>query len=611
MKESETLTDKKSYGVVSEKGKLYFTLFASGADKVDVCFFDEDGALLSQHGMVCAENVWSISLPENLLYTRYAYALYRNGEVLYLADPFAKNMDDLALWRAQKKWPCPVARTVVPNFDWQGDTLPRVPLHATVIYEAHVKGLTKLFPEVPAGIRGTYLGICHTSLIQHLKNLGVTTLELLPVHGKSEDVFLKEKNLTNYWGYNTLAYFAPESEYALNSAITEFKTMVRFLHKAGIEVILDVVYNHTGEGGKDARAISFRGLAENTYYRTDEAGRYIDYTACGNTLDTDNPHTLEMVLESLRYWANEMHVDGFRFDLAPTLFRRNGVVDFTHELNQKILADPVLGKLKLIAEPWDLGEGGYQRGKFPEPWLEWNDVFRDSARKFWKGDGYAHDLMYAMANSTLRSVNFFACHDGFTLHDLVSYEKKRNEANGEDNRDGADHNFSFNCGEEGESKNPVVLELRMRQMRNFWLTLAFAQGIPMVRAGDEIASSQQGNNNAYAQDNAISWIDWTKMNLELMQFVQELFSLRTRFREVSQRYGVRVDAKSDYTFELSSAEYKLFFNAAVTSTFFSIKGQVYKELLHTARNVMEEPIYDVLYLPPQSAVVCLRIRQRD
>ncbi|HRP67904.1 MAG TPA: alpha-amylase family glycosyl hydrolase [Turneriella sp.] len=593
-----------SYGVSQQNNHLHFSVFVTDADNVELCFFDEKGNLITKHRLNADGNRWSLSLNAQKDIYRYAYCITRGKKSIFLADPFATNMNDLAAWRRKKTWPAPVSRVEETPFDWQNDRAPNTPWNKTVIYEAHVKGLTQLLEEIPKTQRGTYLALAHKKIIAHLQSLGITALELLPVHGKSEDFFLHTKGLVNYWGYNTLAYFAPESEYALKDAVTEFKTMVRALHSAGIEVILDVVYNHTGEGGPDAPTVCFRGLAEKVYYRVNDDGAYVDYTACGNTLNTDHPHTQEMVLASLRYWVETMHVDGFRFDLAPTIFREGETVDFTHALHQAIMSDPVLKNVKFIAEPWDIGPNGYQRGRFPEPWREWNDIFRDAARRFWKGEGLARELAHAMTEKTENAIQFVTCHDGFTLHDLVSYEKKHNHANGEENRDGTDHNHSFNCGVEGTSANADVLALRQKQMRNFLFTLFFAQGTPMLRAGDEIAQTQQGNNNAYCQDNEISWIHWTTQDTALLQFLETLMRVRAEVKTTMARYGVSTEIKSDTAFEMFSGNYIFFFNAAPVSKIFSVKNFTLKEILHTARNPHKERISGIILVSPQSAVLC-------
>ncbi len=551
---------------------------------------------------------WHGSTTRELSGQLYCYAVTRGPQTLYLADPFARSMNTLHTWRERKTWPAPVADVALPAFDWGDDRLPQIPIEQMVIYEAHLKGLTIEFPGIPDEARGRYGGLHHEQVIAHLKCLGVTSVELLPVFGKSEDPYLAPKGLSNYWGYNTLAYFSPESSYSAGDAVTEFKTMVRELHRAGIEVILDVVYNHTGEGASDAPAISFRGLAERVYYRMAEDGSYIDYTHCGNTLNTDHPHTRDFVLTSLRYWAEEMHIDGFRFDLAPAIFRKNGVVDFCHELHAAILSDPVLRERKLIAEPWDLGPDGYQRGRFPQPWLEWNDHFRDTARRFWKGERCASDLKRLMLNRGRPVINYIPCHDGFTLADLVSYEKKHNEANLEDNRDGSDHNHSFNCGVEGVTNDPKVLALRARQVRNLLMTLFFSQDIPMLLAGDEMGHTQQGNNNAYCQDNAISWIHWSHADRELVQFVRRLAQLRPQLMAVSLPETIEAPTHWNEAFGIRFGEHLLLLNSSAENVLFPLPRLTLRELLHSARSARDDLLSELAYVPAQSSALYQIIR---
>jgi glycogen operon protein len=595
--------DEPEYSVRKTHDGLEFTIFAENADSLSICLFHPDGREFGKVALSFINHYWRGRIDPVESDLLYCFELTRDGKTLYLADPFARNMNELHRWRTHKTWPAPVAELTTAEFDWGDDVLPRIPVSQMVIYEAHVKGLTRQFSDIPETLRGKYGGLCHERLIAHLKSLGVTTLELLPVHGKSEDPFLAAKGLTNYWGYNTLAYFAPESEYAVADAVSEFKTMVRELHRAGIEVILDVVYNHTGEGGPQDRPISFRGLAEHAYYRVAEDGSYIDYTHCGNTLNTDHPHTRRMVLSSLRYWAEEMHVDGFRFDLAPAIFRKNGRVDFSHELHTAIVNDPVLRERKLIAEPWDVGPDGYQRGNFPEPWLEWNDVFRDTARRFWKGEPCAGELSALMLRRGRAVINYVTCHDGFTLADLVSYERKHNEANLEDNRDGAEYNHSFHCGVEGVTNDPRVLALRARQMRNLLLTLFCAQDIPMLLAGDEIGNSQQGNNNAYCQDNPISWLNWDKADRELLAFVKKLTPLRQRLLAVNLPQAIEAPTHQGHAFGIRFDRYLLLFNAADQNVIFPLHGLTAHELLHTGRPTKEDKISEIFYLQQKSSVV--------
>jgi glycogen operon protein len=432
-----------------------------------------------------------------------------------------------------------------PFFDWDHDRAPQTPYHETVIYEAHVRGLTLRHPDVPAHQRGTYAGLAHPAVIAHLQRIGITAVELMPVHQFVAEQFLVERGLANYWGYNTIGFLAPHNRYSSagqrGEQVGEFKTMVKALHEAGIEVILDVVYNHTAEGDHMGPTLSFRGIDNAAYYRLDgsERWRYLDYTGCGNSLNARNPHALQLVMDSLRYWVLEMHVDGFRFDLASALARELHDVDRLSTFFDLVQQDPVVSQVKLIAEPWDVGEGGYQVGNFPPLWTEWNGKYRDTVRDFWRGRPEAigefasrltgsSDLYATSGRRPVASINFVTCHDGFTLHDLVSYNRKHNEANGEANRDGTDDNRSWNCGVEGPADDPAVTALRARQKRNFLVTLFLSQGVPMLLAGDEMGRTQRGNNNAYCQDNEVSWLDWSQADAErdLLQFTETLAGLR-------------------------------------------------------------------------------------
>ncbi|MGY3566790.1 glycogen debranching protein GlgX [Sinomonas sp. RB5] len=439
------------------------------------------------------------------------------------------------------------------EYDWEGDTHPRTPYNETVIYEAHVKGLTQLHPEVPEALRGTYAGAAHPAVVRHLAELGVTAVELMPVHQFVNDSTLLDKGLVNYWGYNTIGFFAPHSFYSSSGdhgqQIYEFKELVKAYHRAGIEVFLDVVYNHTAEGNHLGPQLSYRGIDNAAYYHLVPGNEfyYMDYTGTGNSLNVGHPLTLQLVLDSLRYWVTEMHVDGFRFDLAATLAREEGNVDMVSPFFELMAADPVLSRTKLIAEPWDVGPGGYQVGNFPPQWTEWNGKFRDCVRDFWRGEpGTLRELSMRVAGSAdlyeelgrrpSASINFVTAHDGFTLRDLVSYNGKHNEANGEGGRDGADDNRSWNCGVEGPTDDPGVLELRARQQRNILLTLVLSQGVPMLSHGDELGRTQGGNNNAYCQDNATTWIDWEHADTELADFTRRLLRLRSDHPVFRRRY---------------------------------------------------------------------------
>jgi isoamylase len=411
-----------------------------------------------------------------------------------------------------------------PYFDWEGDRRLQIPWHETIIYETHVKGLTFRHPDVPPDLRGTYAGLAHPSIINYFKELGITAVELMPVHQFIHDQHLVERGLRNYWGYNTIGYFMPHNEYASETRpgaiVSEFKQMVRSFHQAGIEVILDVVYNHTGEGNHQGPMLSFKGIDNAYYYKiTDDPRYYMDYTGCGNSLNMGQPYVLQLLMDSLRYWVTEMHVDGFRFDLASTLARELHDVDRLSSFFDLIQQDPVINQVKLIAEPWDIGEGGYQVGNFPPQWTEWNGKYRDCVRDFWRDQEQtmgefayritgSSDLYEDTSRLPYASINFITAHDGFTLNDLVSYNEKHNEANGENNGDGEDHNRSWNCGAEGPTDNPDINALRSRQKKNLLTTLLLSQGVPMILGGDEIGRTQQGNNNGYCQDNEISWYNW-------------------------------------------------------------------------------------------------------
>ncbi|WP_315770220.1 glycogen debranching protein GlgX [Rhodococcoides kroppenstedtii] len=434
---------------------------------------------------------------------------------------------------------------VNPFFDWQNDRSPRRPYNETVIYEAHVKGMTMTHPDVPEDQRGTYAGLAHPAVIDHLTRLGVTAIELMPVHQFMQDQTLLDKGLRNYWGYNSFGFLAPHNEYSSSpvagSAVSEFKTMVRSFHEAGIEVILDVVYNHTAEGNHMGPTIAFRGIDNAAYYRLvdDDPYFYMDYTGTGNSLNVRHPHTLQLIMDSLRYWVTEMHVDGFRFDLASTLARELHDVDKLSAFFDLVQQDPIVSQVKLIAEPWDVGEGGYQVGNFPGLWTEWNGMYRDTVRDYWRGEPAtlgefasrltgSSDLYEATGRRPGASINFVIAHDGFTMHDLVSYNEKHNEANGEDNNDGESHNRSWNCGVEGPTDDPEILSLRARQIRNMLATLMLSQGTPMLAHGDEMGRTQQGNNNVYCQDSELAWMDWSlaEANADLVEFTSRVIALR-------------------------------------------------------------------------------------
>ncbi|MBL0726654.1 glycogen debranching protein GlgX [Piscinibacter sp. HJYY11] len=552
-----------------------FALYSQHAEKVELVFFDERGRRERQRIALRerTDNVWHCYLPQARPGMAYGYVVHgpyrpeeghRFNPHKLLIDPYAQDFvgklrwsdalygytvghrrADLSFDRRESATYMPKCRIVDPAFTWSddqnSDRHPQVPWSDTVIYETHVRGFTMRHPGVPEALRGTYAGLASEASIDHLRRLGVTAVELLPVHAYLNDRHLDEKGMQNYWGYNTFGFFAPEPRYAFTTdPVREFKSMVKSLHSAGIEVILDVVYNHTCEGNHLGPTVGLRGIDNAVYYAPADDPRYCaDYTGCGNSLNVQHPRVLQLVMDSLRHWVEEMHVDGFRFDLATTLTREHGKVAHRGAFLAAVRQDPVLSRVKLIAEPWDLGEDGYQVGRFPPGWAEWNDKYRDGMRSYWKGDGgvigeFARRLtgssdLYAHAHRRpTASVNFMAAHDGFTLHDVVSYNDKHNEANGEDNRDGHNHNLSWNCGTEGETDDPEVLALRERQKRNLLATLFLSQGVPMLLAGDEMGRTQGGNNNAYAQDNEMSWLDWqmTPERSALLAFTQKLTALR-------------------------------------------------------------------------------------
>ena len=449
-----------------------------------------------------------------------------------------------------------VPRSVVidPSFDWEGDQPPRTPWHRSVVYEIHVKGFTARHPDVPARLRGTYAGLAAPAALKHLTALGITAVELLPVHHHVDEHAVVQRGLRDYWGYNSLAFFAPHASYAADAGpsgqVREFKAMVKALHRAGLEIILDVVYNHTAEGNHLGPTLGFRGIDNSTYYRLvpDQPRYYQDFTGCGNTLDLRQPRALQLLMDSLRYWVLDMHVDGFRFDLAPSLGREAGAMERAACFFDVIRQDPVISQIKLIAEPWDVGPGGYQLGNFPVGWAEWNGRYRDAIRRYWRGDpGQVADLAYRLTGSSdlyqddgrrpYASVNFVTAHDGFTLADLVSYNGKHNEANREGNRDGSDDNLSWNSGAEGPTEDPVILAFRERRIRTFLATLLISQGVPMLCGGDEMGRTQQGNNNAYCQDNEISWVDWSLDNRaqRLLDFTRQLIRFRKAHAELQRR----------------------------------------------------------------------------
>jgi len=549
-----------------------FTLYSENATAVELCLFDAEDETKEIMKFSITEQTdltWHIYVeglaagqlygfrvsgpfePENghrfnsnkLLLDPYAKAI--SGIINWDDSLFAYNVgdldEDLSFSETDSAPYIPKSVVIDPNFDWEDDQLPNTPYYNTVIYEAHVKGFTKLHPDIPEEIRGTYAAIGHQVTIDYLKGLGITAIELMPIHHFVADRHLQEKGLTNYWGYNTLGFFAPDVRYCSGGKqgqqVIEFKNMVKALHKAGIEVILDVVYNHTAEGNEMGPTLSFKGIDNSSYYRLTEDKRfYMDYTGTGNTLNAYLPNVLRLLMDSLRYWILEMHVDGFRFDLAATLARELHEVNRLSAFFDIIHQDPTISQVKLIAEPWDIGEGGYQVGKFPIGWAEWNGKFRDCIRDYWSGSEntlpeFADRItgsadLYKDYRKPTASINFITAHDGFTLHDLVSYNEKHNDANGEDNQDGESSNRSWNCGAEGPTDNQDVIALRLKQKRNFLTTLFLSQGVPMLLAGDELGRTQKGNNNSYCQDNEISWVDWQAADHDLRNFTSNLIRLR-------------------------------------------------------------------------------------
>jgi isoamylase len=563
-------------GATWDGAGVNFAVWSEHATGMELCLFDGAQPAREVHRLPIRERtdrVWHVYLPEarpGLLYGYRAHGPYepeaghRFNPTKLLLDPYARAItgdvtwddalfgyrigdpdEDLSLDERDNAPFVPRSVVVDPAFSWGDDRLPRIPWNRTVIYESHVKGFTMRHPDVPRDLRGTYAGLASPPVVDYLRGLGVTAVELLPVHQFVAERSLVERGLTNYWGYNSIGFFAPDARYAASGGrgdqVREFKTMVKTLHQAGIEVILDVVYNHTAEGNQLGPTLCFRGLDNASYYRLlpEEPRYHRDYTGCGNTLDMTHPRALQLLMDSLRHWVLEMHVDGFRFDLAATLAREIHEVDRLSAFFDVIHQDPVISQVKLIAEPWDLGEDGYQVGNFPAGWAEWNGKYRDTIRRYWKGDwGQVGELGYRLTGSSdlyessgrrpYASLNFITCHDGFTLADLVAYDEKHNEANGEDNRDGASDNDSWNSGAEGPTDDPAIVALRERQMRNLLVTLFLSQGIPMLAAGDEVARTQNGNNNAYCQDTELSWFKWsfTRAQARQREFTQRLIALR-------------------------------------------------------------------------------------
>ncbi len=570
------------FGASWVDGEARFALFSKHATAVELCLFDDLSSTAESRRLPLertADGAWTLTVPDLVPGALYGYRVHgpyapQSGHRFHpsklLMDPYARAVTgepvlhpSLFLSPNGRSWTLygedsaphmPRCVLVDSAFDWQGDRSPAVPWEKTVIYEGHVKGLTRLHPDVPEAHRGTYLGLTAPAVIEHLLELGVTAVELLPVQQIASEPHLQRRGLRNYWGYSTLGFFAPHAGYATAAdgrQVYEFKTMVRELHRAGIEVILDVVYNHTAEGDAHGPSLSLRGIDNRSYYLLGPMApqRYVDTTGCGNTLDASQPAARRLILDSLRYWAEEMHVDGFRFDLATALGRQGTEFGKTLGVLGEIEEDPVLARVKKIAEPWDLGPDGYRLGEFPPSWAEWNDRYRDATRRFWRGDGQAVELSHRLAGSCdlfgprdsahRRSLNYVTSHDGFTLADLVSFEHKRNLANGEDNRDGTDHNLSCNWGAEGPSDDPAIRAQRLRASKNLLATLFFSAGTPMLCQGDELGHTQQGNNNPYCQDGELTWLDWalSRDSRHFLDFVRQLSELRRRLPFLRQPPG--------------------------------------------------------------------------
>jgi isoamylase len=626
-----------------------FAIYSENATGIDLCLFDEpetDRENVRIRFREKTDHVWHLFLPDaqpGQLYGYRVYGLYapqeghRFNASKVVIDPYARAIAGKVLWGPEMfAYPLggpaedlkrdyqdnvalmPKCVVIDPTFDWKDDKPPRIPLANSVIYEVHVAGFTKLWKLVAKEIRGSYSGLCSPAAIDYFKKLGITAVELLPIHEHSDEGFLLDRGVTNYWGYNTLGFFAPESSYSsrgvVGEQVTEFKSMVRALHGAGIEVILDVVYNHTAEGNHLGPTLSFKGIDNAAYYRLVNGNPryYMDYTGCGNTPNTQNPRVLQLIMDSLRYWVSEMHVDGFRFDLASTLGREDHLFSRNSAFFDILLQDPVLSQVKLISEPWDVGEGGYMVGGFPIPWSEWNGKYRDCVRRYWKGDGGtlaelgyrisgSPDLYEHQGKRPYASINFVTAHDGFTLSDLVSYNEKHNESNGEGNHDGDNNNNSWNCGVEGPSDDPEIRNLRERQKRNFLATLFLSQGVPMINAGDEFGRTQHGNNNAYCQDNEISWFnwDWTSDQSMLFEFACKLAEFRRNhsvFRRPKFFAGKRIrgsDVKDVTWFCPNGAEMK---ESDWTNGFSKCLGMLVSGSTRDVRDAEGEPVLDDTYL---------------
>ena len=563
-------------GATWDGSGVNFALYSERAERVELCLFEPKGRREVERLELRERTdfVWHCYLSEARPGQMYGYRVHgpsspenRFNPQRMLLDPYARmivGQVSAGLGRCQ---------VVDSAFSWDDDRPPRISWQDTILYEAHVKGLTQLHPEVPQQLRGTYAALASAPLIDHYRKLGVTAIELLPIHTLVDDKRLLQLGLRNYWGYNSIGYFAPDMRYSATGTLGEFKTMVKTLHAAGIEVILDVVYNHTGEGDHLGPTLSFRGIDNQVYYKVKKENPrlYEDYTGTGNTLNAAHPAVLQLIMHSLRYWVSEMHVDGFRFDLATALARTEHAFDLRSAFLGAIRQDPVLSQVKLIAEPWDLGEGGYQLGRFPAGWSEWNDKYRDAVRSYWRGEegiigeiaarlSGSPDLFAAGGRGPAASINFVTAHDGFTLHDLVSYSAKHNEANHEGNRDGADHNRSWNCGVEGSTEDASVINLRITQKKNLLATLFLSRGVPMLLAGDELGRTQEGNNNAYCHDSELSWVEWglDAGGRQLLEFTARAIGLRKAFAVFRERsYAKDIAWLTPHGGEMAEADWKL------------------------------------------------------
>jgi len=627
-----------------------FSLFSENATAVELCLFDGPEADKESHRIRVEERtdqIWHVYLPGIWPGQHYGYRVHgpytpedghRFNPHKLLIDPYAKSIagtiewsdamfgykigdPDLSFDTRNNAGSIPKCVVIDSAFTWGGDRHLKTPWEKTIIYEVHVKSLTARHPDIPDHMRGTYAALTTPAVIDYLVDLGITAVELMPVHHFVRDRHLLERNLTNYWGYNSIGFFAPDIRYATSPVrgrhVREFKTMVKSLHSAGIEVILDVVYNHTAEGNHLGPTLSFRGIDNASYYRLldDDKRYYMDYTGCGNTLNVRHPRTLQLIMDSLRYWVTEMHVDGFRFDLASTLARELHAVDRLSAFFDILHQDPILSQVKLIAEPWDVGEGGYQVGNFPVGWAEWNGKYRDTIRRYVKSDGdQVAELAYRLTGSSdlysmsgrrpYASINFITAHDGFTLQDLVSYDEKHNEANGENNQDGSNDNLSWNCGVEGPTDNPAVLTLRERQKRNFLTLLFFSQGVPMLCGGDELCRTQKGNNNAYCQDNEISWYNWelSREQRHLLEFTQRLIAFRKqhpilRRRRFFQGRHIRGSEVKDVSWfrpdgkEMSDEDWNAGY---VRSLAFRLAGDAMAEIDEKGRPIVDDTLLILL-----------------